>query len=60
MKKVKIMMKVGNYEAKLLETVKGEENAMAVIRRYEREDLYARDVEGYAFPNGMPVYFIAK
>lgn len=55
-KKVEIWSKVGEYPSRYLETVKNQESAEALVRMYERQDRYERDVEGYTNP--LPSYEI--
>lgn len=58
---VTIMMKVGNYEAKPLETVRNKKTAELKIKTYMRQDRYEVEVEKYPmFPYGYPVYFIKE
>lgn len=58
-KKVNVYSKVGNFKAQLITTCKNQSEANKLIERYERQDRYERDVEGYGFPHGMPEYFTA-
>ena len=57
MKKIKVYSKVGNFKEQLITTCRTEEEARRIIERYERQDRYERDVEGYGFPYGIPEYF---
>lgn len=57
------MAKKVNYKIYMngtyIETVRGLENAKALVRLYMKKDRYEVEVEGYAIPvNGYPVYEI--
>lgn len=58
-KKVAIYIKLEDIAEPIkLETCKDRETAEAKIRRYERQDRYEVEVEGYGFPHGIPKYII--
>lgn len=55
--KREIWIKVGEFPAKYLETVRNQEVAELRVRVYEKAD--KQDVfEGYGFPHGLPKYEI--